>query len=150
MADERILRTDADTIVGVPVCPEGTPLTLEARKAIKTALLAQIVADELLDEAEEAQRIYFRNLGEAVDVAAVVSWDDQSTILPLWEVPPDDLFQEVLSAGAAEECQALYQLSDADLLGKDIAIGLEFAPTEHEIAVAKSALQAAVIPPIDI
>ncbi len=150
MADERILRTDADTIVGVSVCPEGTPLTPGARKAIKAALLAQIVADQLLDEAEEAQRVYFRDLTEAVDVAAVVSWDDQSTILPLWEEPPDDLLQEVLSTKAAEECQALYQLSDADLLGEDIAIGLELAPTEHEISVAKSALQAVVVPPIDI
>ena len=149
MDGERILRTDADEIVGVTLMPEGTEFTPEVRMAIKRALIAKIVADRLADEADMMQGEFFALLREAVDVAAVVSWDDQSTIFPLWEDQPDDLLEEVMSARAADDFGVLVQLIASDLDGEAIAWASTLAPENNEIAMAQSALINAVRQPID-
>ncbi len=148
MDGERILRTDADEIVGVTLMPEGTEFTSEVRTAIKRALVARIVADRLADEADRIQGEFFTLLREAVDVAAVVSWDDRSTIFPLWEDEPDDLLEEVMSARAADDFGVLVQLIASDLDGEAIAWASTLAPEESEVAIAQSALVSTVRKPI--
>ena len=150
MAGERVLRTDADTIVGVNVNPESTPFTPEVRTAIKKALVARIVADRLALEADKASDRYFNDLRDAVDVAAVHCWDNPSEIFPLWEEAPDDLLEDVLSPQAADEFGVIVQLLDSDLSGEIIAYGLSFAPSEQEILAALRALIASVRKPLDI
>ncbi len=150
MAEERILRTDADDIVGVSLVPEGTEFSSQVRRSFKRALIARIIADRLADEADKIQGDFFKSLQEAVQIAGVECWDDPSKVLPLWEEEPDDLLEEVLSENAKDEFGALVQLMASDLDGDTIAQGLQFEPSELEITIAQSALVRAIRPPIDI
>ena len=151
MVNERALRLDADEIAGVPLCPEGTPLSPELRTAIRNALIAQIIADRLIEKANQLDKIFSERLHQAIDVAGVLQWDDPSITLPMWEEPLDelDIFEGILSATAAEELQALYQLVDGNSLGSEIANGLVLAPNEREIVMAQTILEATTKPPIE-